>query len=167
MCVPGVKPDLQKADTEVVTSSFESLFLKHNFGTGEVDVEMAYQEQEVTCRSAHQPRYCKARSIPYAMRSKVDAELERLEKEGTVQFADWAAPIVPVVKADKKSIRICGDFKLTVNQASRLDRYPRPRPTRRNTWFPVSQPTLLSWKFQRKKKLHFHLSHNLRVWFES
>ncbi len=77
-----------------------------------------------------QPCYCKARSIPYAMWSKVDAELERLEKEGIiqpVQFADWAAPIVPVVKADRKSIRICGDFKLTVNQASKLDRYPIPK----------------------------------------
>ena len=27
----------------------------------------------------------------------------------TVQFADWVAPFVPVVKADKKSLRICGD----------------------------------------------------------
>ena len=42
-------------------------------------------------------------------------------------FADWAAPIVPVVKLDKKSVRICGDFKMTINQASRLDRYPIPK----------------------------------------
>ena len=44
-----------------------------------------------------------------------------------VQFADWAAPIVPVVKSDGKSLRISGDFKLTVNQASKLDRYPIPK----------------------------------------
>ena len=44
-----------------------------------------------------------------------------------VQFANWAAPIVPVVKSDGKSLRICGDFKLTVNQASKLDRYPIPK----------------------------------------
>ena len=37
-----------------------------------------------------------------------------------VQFADWAAPIVPVLKSDKKSLRICGDFKMTVNSASKL-----------------------------------------------
>ena len=30
----------------------------------------------------------------------------------SVQFADWAVPIVPVVKQDKVSVRICGDFKL-------------------------------------------------------
>ena len=42
------------------------------------------------------------------------------------QSADWAAPIVPIVKPDG-SIRICGDYKLTVNQASRVESYPLPR----------------------------------------
>ena len=44
--------------------------------------------------------------------------LERLVEEGTilpVQFADWAAPIVPIVKEDK-SIRICGDYKVTATK---------------------------------------------------
>ena len=65
-----------------------------------------------------QPKYCKASSVPYAMSGKVEEELERLMSEGiieSVQFADWAAPIVTVVKSDEKSLRICGDFKLTVN----------------------------------------------------
>ena len=77
-----------------------------------------------------QPRFCKARTLPYALRGKVEDELQRLEKEGIiqpVQFADWAAPIVPVIKADKKSLRICGDFKQTVNRASKLDKYPIPK----------------------------------------
>ena len=76
------------------------------------------------------PRFCKARQVPYALRQKVEEELNRLVMEGIiepVQYAQWAAPIVPVLKSDKLSIRICGDFKMTVNQASRLDRYPIPR----------------------------------------
>ena len=44
-----------------------------------------------------------------------------------ISLTNWAAPIVPVVKSDGKSLRICGDFKLTVNQASKLDRYPIPK----------------------------------------
>ena len=44
-----------------------------------------------------------------------------------VEFAEWAAPIVPVVKSDKSSVGICGDFKLTANKASKLDQYPIPR----------------------------------------
>ena len=76
------------------------------------------------------PRFCRARSVPYAMRALVEEELDNLLKEGVislVQYADWAAPIVPILKRDRKSVRICGDFKLTVNQASKLDRYPIPK----------------------------------------
>ena len=56
-----------------------------------------------------QPQFCKAQSVPYAMTGKVEEELERLENEGIIKpipFADWAAPIVPVLKSDGKSI--CG-----------------------------------------------------------
>lgn len=77
-----------------------------------------------------QPPFCKARPVPYTLRGQVDEELESLEREGIitpVQFVDWAAPIVPVVKRNGESLRICGDFKLTVNQASKLNRYPIPR----------------------------------------
>ena len=58
------------------------------------------------------PRFCPARSVPYALRDKVSQELDRLEQLGIiepVQFSDWAAPIVPVVKQDG-TVRICGDY---------------------------------------------------------
>ena len=76
-----------------------------------------------------QPRFIKARSLPYAMRSKVEDELKRLQQEGIirpVQYCEWGTPIVPVCKPDG-SIRICGDYKLTVNRFAALDRYPLPR----------------------------------------
>ena len=76
------------------------------------------------------PKFCKARSVPYAMRDKVDRELDRLVTEGIlepVQYAEWAAPIVPVLKSDQVSVRICGDFKQTVNAAVKVDRYPLPK----------------------------------------
>ena len=60
----------------------------------------------------------------------VEQELNRLEFEGTlepVQFSEWAAPIVPVLKKDKQSIHICGNFRRTVNPVSKLDRYPIPK----------------------------------------
>ena len=77
-----------------------------------------------------QPRFNKARSVPYAMKKGIEEELDRLVAEGTLQpvdYSDWAAPIVAVLKPDKKSVRICGDFRTTVNPVSKLHRYPVPR----------------------------------------
>ena len=75
------------------------------------------------------PKSFKARPVPYAMTGKIEVELKKLQDEGTiepVQFSEWAAPIVPILKPDD-SIRICGDYKSTVNQVSKLDCYPIPK----------------------------------------
>ena len=75
------------------------------------------------------PRFHKPRPVPFSLRQKVEDELVRLEKEGIIQarqFADWAAPIVPVVKSDG-SVRICGDYKVTANLAMKVDSHPIPR----------------------------------------
>ena len=76
------------------------------------------------------PRFCKARTMPYSVRGLIEKELDRLVQDGqleAVDFSDWATPIVAVVKEDKQSVRICGDFRATVNPFSKLDRYPIPR----------------------------------------
>ena len=57
------------------------------------------------------PYICKACSLPYSMIPLAEKELDRLVAEGTcilepVQFAERAAPIVPVLKGDKVSIRM-------------------------------------------------------------
>jgi len=44
-----------------------------------------------------------------------------------VKFSKWVAPIVPVLKHEKKSIRICGDYKLTAYKASQVEQYPIPK----------------------------------------
>ena len=77
-----------------------------------------------------QPHYCKARTVPYALRGLVEKELQRLEAEVIIeplQFSEWASPIIPIVKSEKKSVHICGDFSLTVNRVSKLDKYPIPK----------------------------------------
>ena len=76
-----------------------------------------------------QPRFYKLRSVPYALRQKVEQELDRLEEARVIvptQHSDWAAPIVPVVKTNG-SVRICGDYKLTANTATKTESYPLPR----------------------------------------
>ena len=74
------------------------------------------------------PRYCKPRPVPLALLEKVETELDRLKKTGVirpVEYSEWAAPIVPVLKSTG-AIRICGDYKVTINQAVKVDKYPIP-----------------------------------------
>ena len=62
------------------------------------------------------------------MKHKVEAELDRLLGTRVIEpikYSSWAAPVVPVMKQDG-SIRLCGDFKLTLNKAARPDIYPLP-----------------------------------------
>ena len=73
------------------------------------------------------PKFCSVRPVPYAMHPMVDKAVDKLVEQNVikpVQFSDWVAPIVPVLKSDEKTMRICGDFSVTVNQAVQLDRYP-------------------------------------------
>ena len=76
------------------------------------------------------PRFFKVRTVSYAFRDKVEVELKWLQEKGTlesVEMSAWAAPIVPVLKSDKTSVRICGDFRITVNPVSKLDTYSIPK----------------------------------------
>ena len=76
------------------------------------------------------PRFKKARSVPYSLRPKLEAEYKRLQAEGIlvpVSHSDWATPAVPAAKADN-SIRVCGDFKVTLNDVLDIDKYPLPNP---------------------------------------
>eukprot|EP00731_Ephydatia_muelleri_P033589 Em0033g5a len=110
------------ASLENVLTKYEMVF---NEGLGTV---LGYEAKLVMKENAV-PRFCKARPMPYAIKEKIEKELNKLVQEGILQpveLSEWAAPIVPVVKPDQ-SIRICGDFRLTVNQALETERYPLPK----------------------------------------
>ena len=69
------------------------------------------------------PRFYKTRSVPYSLKEKIEKELDRLVAQEIIQpvlFSEWAASIVPAVKEDG-NIRICGDYKLTVNNVCAVD----------------------------------------------
>lgn len=56
----------------------------------------------------------------------IENELERLVGLGLLiplDISEWATPLVPVLKRNGK-IRICGDFKLTINKYVILNKYP-------------------------------------------
>ncbi|XP_061716634.1 uncharacterized protein K02A2.6-like [Cydia pomonella] len=75
------------------------------------------------------PIYVRARPVPLALRERIERELERLERDGTlcrVDHSDYGTPIVPVVKQSGE-LRICGDYKVTINPKLKRDYYPLPR----------------------------------------
>lgn len=76
------------------------------------------------------PVFHKARPVPYSLRPAVEKELTRMQEEGVitqVDFSEWATPLVLVPKTDG-SIRLCGDYRSTVNQGIHVDTYPIPTP---------------------------------------
>ena len=79
-------------------------------------------------KKACQPKFFKPRPVPFALKDKIADELLRLEKEGVlekVESAEWATPIVPVLKPDN-TVRICGDYKVTINPMLDVPEYPLP-----------------------------------------
>ena len=73
-------------------------------------------------------KFCGPRSVPYAIKGKIEQELQQLENEcvtSEVVKPEWAALIVPVMKANG-SVRLCRDYKVTLNQAIKSDSYPKP-----------------------------------------
>ena len=76
------------------------------------------------------PKFYKARPVPFSLRAGVEEALDRLEADGVVEkisHSEWAAPIVTVPKKNG-DIRICGDYKVTVNSVLEVNKYPLPRP---------------------------------------
>lgn len=74
------------------------------------------------------PKFYKARRLPFPMIKPVEKELENLVAEEAmikVDTSDWATPIVPVPKSHG-AVRICGDYKITLNLALLVDEYPLP-----------------------------------------
>ena len=75
-------------------------------------------------------RFWKARLIPYAITDAVTTELRKMESLNIIEPITTsnfgAAPIVPVIKENGK-IRICADFKVTVNKFLQPVHYPLPR----------------------------------------
>ena len=77
-----------------------------------------------------QPTFCRARIVPYAVKPYFEKELERLQEEGIIspiEYSPWASGVVPVAKRDTKDVRLCGDYKVTINPVIREDKFPQPR----------------------------------------
>ncbi|XP_060118361.1 uncharacterized protein K02A2.6-like, partial [Heteronotia binoei] len=70
----------------------------------------------------------KARRVPFALKPKIEAELDRLTAQGVlepVSYAAWETPIVTPVKPNG-DVQMCADYKCTINKALQDNPYPVP-----------------------------------------
>ncbi|XP_026529758.1 uncharacterized protein K02A2.6-like, partial [Notechis scutatus] len=74
------------------------------------------------------PIRLKPRRVPFALKPKIDEQLDKLIAQGVLEpidHAHWETPIVTPIKPDG-SIRICGDYRATLNHALQQSAYPVP-----------------------------------------
>ena len=122
----------QKKETPKSSPQLDAILSKHTAVFDEKLGEVKGVPAKFNLQENSQPKYIKARTVAwlaYSLRNKVEKELVRLEKEGTltkVNHSEWATPIVPVLKKNG-DIRICGDFNVTVNPVLKVDQYPLPK----------------------------------------
>ncbi|XP_049524041.1 uncharacterized protein K02A2.6-like [Dermacentor silvarum] len=103
--------------------------LEQHFIANSVPVDKQRVKAKIRVPEDVKPRFFRPRPVPFALQDMVAQELQRLQREGIlrpVQTAEWAAPLVPVLKKDGK-IQLCGDLKVTVNRAADIGTYPVPR----------------------------------------
>ncbi|GFR32929.1 retrovirus-related Pol polyprotein from transposon 412 [Trichonephila clavata] len=77
--------------------------------------EISNYEAKLKLRPGVKPIFCRVRTVPFALKGRVENEIDRLEREGIiekVESSEWATPVVPVVKTDG-SIRLCADYSVT------------------------------------------------------
>jgi len=75
------------------------------------------------------PIFCKHRAIPFAYKIAVEKELDKLEKAGVIRKSEncqWGTPLVPVLKPNGE-LRLCTDYKTTINKYIKDVHYPFPR----------------------------------------
>nr|CAI5855960.1 unnamed protein product [Callosobruchus analis] len=85
-------------------------------------------QAEIHLKEGTRPVFMKARPVPFALQPLVEEEIDNLVSQGVlekVDMSEWATPIVPVVKSNGK-VRLCGDFKVTLNPEILVDDHPLP-----------------------------------------
>ncbi|CAB3989970.1 Transposon Tf2-9 poly, partial [Paramuricea clavata] len=89
-----------------------------------------YTGDAVVLNESKGAKFHKARPVPYAIQTRVESALLKMEKDGVIErisSAVSAAPIVTVGKKDGDEVRVCGDFSVIYNACAEVETYPMPK----------------------------------------
>jgi len=101
-------------------------------------------EAEIEIKPGTRANFCKRRSVPFIHCEKVEAALHKQVADGELEAVDrseWAAPVVVVTKKDG-GIRICADFKMTINPHLHMQTFPLPTPVKSTLHWPMVSPLI-------------------------
>ena len=112
--------DVLKVDTLKLVNSMESEEL-------EIGLLKGY-EASIHLKVNYHPRYIQARRLSIHILPVVVSKLKKMIQQGilekvTHRGSNWASPIVNIKKTDG-DIKICGDYKISVNQQTCSDSFP-------------------------------------------
>ena len=119
--VANARPRFNELDN--ILKEYDTLF-KEELGT------VKSVEAKLRVKEEVKPKFFKPRPVPFALKAGIEEEIKRLIDLRVIEkidYSEWAAPIVPVKKPNGK-IRICGDYKVTINQYLENPQHPMPRP---------------------------------------
>ena len=85
-------------------------------------------EANIDLKPNAKPVFCKFRQPPFAHVEAIGKTIDQLVSEGIlvkVDYSDYASPVMPVIKPNGE-IRLCGDYKRTLNPNIDTAVYPLP-----------------------------------------
>lgn len=132
--IASVSNDLNKISNTTLKinkliSDIKSKF--HDLFSDEKNSGIKRFKASICLKDGAKPIFHRAYEMPYALKPKVENELLKMVNDGIitkVSHSNWASPIVVVPKKNTDDIRICVDFKKTVNKVIDSDHCVLPLP---------------------------------------
>ena len=122
--------DVNNTDIDVSDNDFKAKILKEFGVIFDENISDSIKDVlvDIKLKNNISPAFSKPYELALSKRELVEKELNKLVADGvleSVRFSNWASPIVAVPKKDG-GLRICVDFKKTVNPRIEKNNYPLP-----------------------------------------
>ena len=118
----------QVAEKRPAKHSLEQILDEHKEIFEEKLGQLADIKANLKLKEKAEPVFKRVRPVPYALQEEVNRELKKWEDSGIaekIEYSDWGTPLVVVPKPGG-GVRLCGDYKCTVNPQLAVPKTPMP-----------------------------------------